>query len=36
LIAESYRRELTLLGEVWLPPLDAADDIRAGELNQVF
>jgi alpha-glucosidase len=35
-IAESYDRELTLLGEVWLAPSDAADYIRAGELNQVF
>lgn len=35
-IAESYDRDLTLLGEVWLPPTDAADYIRAGELNQVF
>lgn len=35
-IAEGYQRELTLLGEVWLPPSDAADYIRAGELNQVF
>ena len=35
-IADSYNRELTLLGEVWLPPSDAADYIRPGELNQVF
>ncbi len=35
-IADSYDRELTLLGEVWLPPLDAADYIRSGELTQVF
>jgi len=35
-IADSYQRDLTLLGEVWLPPADAADYIRAGELNQVF
>jgi alpha-glucosidase len=35
-IADGYGRELTLLGEVWLPPADAADYIRAGELNQVF
>lgn len=35
-ISDSYSRELTLLGEVWLPPADAADYIRAGELNQVF
>jgi alpha-glucosidase len=35
-IADGYGRELTLLGEVWLGPADAADYIRAGELNQVF
>lgn len=35
-LADGYGRELTLLGEVWLPPADAADYIRVGELNQVF
>jgi alpha-glucosidase len=35
-IADSYDRELTLLGEVWLSPTDTADYIRAGELKQVF
>ncbi|MFL6161350.1 MAG: glycoside hydrolase family 13 protein [Jatrophihabitantaceae bacterium] len=35
-IADSYDRELTLLGEVWLSPADAADYIRPGELKQVF
>lgn len=35
-VADSYDRELTLLGEVWLPPADAADYIRSGELKQVF
>jgi alpha-glucosidase len=35
-IADAYDRELTLIGEVWLPPTDTADYIRAGELNQVF
>ncbi len=35
-IAQRYDRELTLLGEVWLPPADVADYIRPGELNQVF
>ncbi|MDQ1750521.1 MAG: alpha-glucosidase [Pseudonocardiales bacterium] len=35
-ISDSYGRDLTLLGEVWLPPADATDYIRAGELNQVF
>jgi alpha-glucosidase len=42
-LADGYRgadgaqgRELTLVGEVWLPPAEAADYIRPGELNQVF
>lgn len=35
-IADSYHRELTLLGEVWLSPTDTADYIRPGELKQVF
>ncbi|HEY5832763.1 glycoside hydrolase family 13 protein [Streptomyces sp.] len=36
-IADAYEgRELTLLGEVWLPPSEAAAYIRAGELHQVF
>lgn len=35
-ITDRYDRELTLLGEVWLRPAEAADYIRAGELNQVF
>lgn len=35
-IADSYDRELTLVGEVWLPPRAAADYIRPGELKQVF
>ena len=35
-ITDSYERELTLVGEVWLPPLVAADYIRPGELKQVF
>ena len=35
-IADSYDRELTLLGEVWLSPSDASDYIRPGELKQVF
>ncbi len=35
-IADSYDRQLSLLGEVWLSPADTADYIRAGELNQVF
>ena len=35
-IADSYDRDLTLVGEVWLPPAEAATYIRAGELHQVF
>ncbi len=35
-IADSYDRDLTLLGEVWLPPAEAAAYIRPGELHQVF
>jgi alpha-glucosidase len=35
-IADAYGRELTLLGEVWLPPAEAAAYIRPGELHQVF
>ena len=35
-VADSYGRDLTLLGEVWLPPGDVADYIRPGELHQVF
>lgn len=35
-VSDSYRKELTLIGEVWLPPAAAAAYIRAGELNQVF
>ena len=36
LIAESYDRDLTLVGEVWLPSAEAAAYIRARRLNQVF
>ena len=35
-LAESYGRDLALVGEVWLPPAEAADYIRPGELHQVF
>ena len=35
-IAASYNRDLLLVGEVWLPPQDAIDYIRPGELHQVF
>jgi alpha-glucosidase len=35
-VADSYGRDLTLLGEVWLPPAEAAAYIRPGELHQVF
>jgi alpha-glucosidase len=35
-IAERYDRDLTLVGEVWLPPIDVASYVREGELCQVF
>ena len=35
-IADSYDRDIPLIGEVWLPPEQAADYIRPGEMNQVF
>jgi alpha-glucosidase len=35
-IADGYDRELTLVGEAWLPAVDLADYIRPGELHQVF
>ncbi|HEV2345998.1 MAG TPA: glycoside hydrolase family 13 protein [Actinocrinis sp.] len=35
-LADAYERELALVGEVWLPPAEAADYIRPGELHQVF
>ncbi len=35
-LADGYGRELALVGEVWLPPAEAADYIRPGELHQVF
>ncbi len=35
-IAESYDRELNLVGEVWLPSAEAAEYIRARRLHQVF
>ena len=35
-IAEAYGRDLTLVGEVWLPPAEAVRYIRPGELTQVF
>jgi alpha-glucosidase len=35
-IAERYDRDLTLVGEVWLPPAQTASYIREGELCQVF
>ena len=31
-----YERDLTLVGEVWLPPAEAVRYIRPGELTQVF
>ncbi|HEX4221226.1 MAG TPA: alpha-amylase family glycosyl hydrolase [Pseudonocardiaceae bacterium] len=35
-IAESYQRDIPLIGEVWLSPREAADYIKPGRLNQVF
>ena len=35
-IADGYRRDLALIGEVWLPAAEAADYIRPGRLYQVF
>jgi alpha-glucosidase len=35
-IADSYARELTLVGEVWLPAAELADYLRPGELDQAF
>jgi alpha-glucosidase len=35
-IADGYDRELTLVGEAWVPPDHAADYIRSDELQQVF
>ena len=35
-IADQYDRQLTLVGEVWLPPEEASTYIAPGELKQVF
>jgi alpha-glucosidase len=35
-IADSYQRDIPLIGEVWLTPEEAADYIRPGRLDQVF
>jgi alpha-glucosidase len=35
-IADGYDRDLTLVGEVWLPAAELADYIRPGELDQAF
>lgn len=35
-IADSYKRDIPLIGEVWLGPDQAADYIRPGELHEVF
>jgi len=35
-LTESYDRDLTLVGEAWVPPDHAADYIRPDELQQVF
>jgi alpha-glucosidase len=36
MIAETYHRDLALVGEVWLPPEATGEYIRSGRLNQVF
>ncbi|HEX2892650.1 MAG TPA: alpha-amylase family glycosyl hydrolase [Marmoricola sp.] len=35
-VADSYERDLTLVGEAWVAPAHSADYIRADELHQVF
>jgi alpha-glucosidase len=35
-LADGYDRDLTLVGEAWVTPDDAAEYIRADELQQVF
>ncbi len=35
-VADSYDRDLTLVGEAWVSPADAADYVRPDELHQVF
>ncbi len=35
-IAESYQRDIPLIGEVWLSPAEAGEYIKPGRLNQVF
>ncbi len=35
-IADSYERELNLVGEAWLEPRASAEYIKAGELKQLF
>jgi alpha-glucosidase len=35
-LADSYNRELTLVGEVWLKPSECAEYIKPAELKQVF
>lgn len=35
-VADSYDRDLTLVGEAWVSPAHSADYIRADELHQVF
>jgi alpha-glucosidase len=35
-LADSYDKELTLVGEAWVPAADSADYIRPDELPQVF
>ena len=35
-LADSYGRDITLVGEAWVPTADSADYIRPDELQQVF
>jgi alpha-glucosidase len=35
-VADRYDRDLTLVGEAWVPPAHSADYIRTDELHQVF
>jgi alpha-glucosidase len=35
-IADSYGRDIPLIGEVWLAPAETTEYIRPGRLNQVF
>jgi alpha-glucosidase len=35
-ITDSYRRDIPLIGEVWLTPAETGEYIRSGRLHQVF